>query len=41
VLDMLGHATPDGEPIVAELKAMHRAIVDGFSALQNIVERGS
>ena len=41
VLDVLGHSTPNGEPIVAELKAMHRAIVDGFSALQNMVERGS
>ncbi len=41
VLDVLGHSTPNGEPMLAELKAMHRAIADGFSALQNKLERGS
>ena len=41
VLDVLGHSSRSREPIVAELKAMHRAITDGFSALQNKLERGS
>lgn len=41
VLDVLGHATPKDEPLLAELKAMHRAIADGFSALQNKLERES
>ncbi len=41
VLDVLGHCAPNGEPILGELKAIHRAIADGFSALQNKQERGS
>ncbi|MGR4064112.1 MAG: hypothetical protein ACLQPV_01530 [Vulcanimicrobiaceae bacterium] len=41
VLDLLGHSTPNDESILAELKAMHRAIANGFSALQDKLERGS
>ena len=33
-LDVLGQSTGWDEPIVAELKAMHRAIADGFASLQ-------
>ena len=41
VLDLLGHSTPINESILAEMKAMHRAIANGFSALQDKLERGS
>ena len=40
VLDVLGHSVGRDEPIVAELKAMHRAISDGFAALQPKLDRG-
>jgi hypothetical protein len=32
--DVLGHSVGDGDPVLAELKAMHRAIADGFASLQ-------
>jgi hypothetical protein len=40
VLDVLGHSAPSGDdPVLAELKAMHRAIADGFSSLRSELER--
>lgn len=40
VLDVLGHSSPPGgDPVLAELKAMHRAIADGFSSLRSELER--
>jgi hypothetical protein len=33
VFDVLGRSV-DGDPVLAELKAMHRAIMDGFASLQ-------
>lgn len=39
VLDVLGHTTSAEEPVVTELKAMHRAIADGFASLQAKLER--
>jgi hypothetical protein len=32
--DVLGRSAGDGDPLLAELKAMHRAIADGFACLQ-------
>jgi hypothetical protein len=40
VLDVLGHSVGSDEPILAELKAMNRAIADGFAALQPKLDRG-
>lgn len=40
VLDLLGHSTPNDEPMLAELKAMHQAVTDGFSSLRSRLERG-
>jgi hypothetical protein len=34
VLDVLSQTTPGDEPLLAELKAMHRAIADGFASLR-------
>ncbi|HET6277016.1 MAG TPA: hypothetical protein VFE16_13895 [Candidatus Cybelea sp.] len=34
VLDVLDHAVSGDEPFLSELKAMHRAIADGFTSLQ-------
>lgn len=40
VLDVLGHSTPgQDDSVLAELKAMHRAIADGFSSLKSELER--
>ncbi len=40
VLDVLGHAAlGEGDSVLTELKAMHRAIADGFSSLQSRLER--
>jgi hypothetical protein len=39
VLDVLGHTGSSDEPVLAELKAMHRAIADGFAALRAKLER--
>jgi hypothetical protein len=39
VLDVLGHSASRDEPMLAELKAMHRAIADGFASLQSKFER--
>lgn len=39
VLDVLGHSGSDDTPVLAELKALHRAIADGFAALQPKLER--
>ena len=38
VLDVLGHSSA-GDSVLAELQAMHRAIVDGFSSLQSKADR--
>ena len=34
VLDVLGHAVSGDEPVLAELKAVHQAIADGFTSLE-------
>jgi hypothetical protein len=39
VLDVLGNAASRDEPVLAELKAMHKAIADGFAALQTEFKR--
>jgi hypothetical protein len=36
---VLGHTGSSDEPVLAELKAMHRAIADGFAALRAKLER--
>jgi len=39
VLDVLGHSVAGDDSVLAELKAMHRAITDGFSSLRSELER--
>jgi len=39
VLDVLGHSASSDGSVMAELRAMHRSITDGFSSLQSKLER--
>jgi hypothetical protein len=39
VLDVLGHSARNEDAVIAELKSMHDAISDGFSALQSQLKR--
>jgi len=40
VLDVLGHSGSSDDSVLAELRALHRSITDGFSSLQSKLERG-
>ncbi|HTU69110.1 MAG TPA: hypothetical protein VMF11_02225 [Candidatus Baltobacteraceae bacterium] len=40
-LDVLGHVAGGDEPVLAELKAVRRAIADGFQSLQSTLENGT
>lgn len=39
-LDVLGHSASSDGSVLAELRAMHRSITDGFSSLRSKLERG-